>query len=68
MMPISQVTVNILRAYIADHGSRAMLDVVAVILEERAGEIKTEPERTVASINARVIRDAMKRGIIYLTP
>ena len=27
MMPISQVTVNILRAYIADHGSRAMLDV-----------------------------------------
>lgn len=47
------------RAYVAEHGAKAALSVLAVILEETAKIAPGKPPSVTASINASLIRRCM---------
>lgn len=52
-----------LRDYVLEYGPKQALLLVALICEDQAKATTKEPERTSASINAAVTRDAMKRMV-----
>lgn len=52
-----------LRAYVREYGAQATCAVIVAILEEQAKATRGKPAATIASINADVLKHAMKKMV-----
>lgn len=59
----TKAMVDELRAYVAEYGVRAAAEILAAICEETRDANLRQPEGTLASINADVLRHAMTKMV-----